>query len=276
MFAKIKSLLRRFRLSLRMKMTLSILAIAVVLLMSSVISIIEYGRTSNYVSGMISADIGDLRLTQHLVDSADSYNLRLLAVIGDDKLTALPEFDTEAFIARCDSLRNSAGTSSTALADSVLYAYSAYMLASTELEEVLQSDFINTRDWYFTRLQPLFVRLRGFLDQLNETIYADLKRNSISFDSGIYRRFIPSAVALAVGIVLLFLLMYFILAYYVGPIYKMLSSLKDFISFRRRYTYTFDGNDQLSELNGAITELAEDNRQLRKKISDLKAESSES
>ena len=38
----------------------------------------------------------------------------------------------------------------------------------------------------------------------------------------------------------------------------------------RRYTYTFDGNDQLNDLNTAITELTEENRSLRKRISDLR------
>ena len=270
MFVKFKNWWREFRLSLRMKLTLSILSIAVVLLMSTIISVIEYRRMSNYVSDLISADIGDIHLTQKLVDDVDSYNLQLLTVIGDEEISTAPPFDHESFRARCDSLRNSGGTSSTFLADSVLYAYSAYMLAATELEDVLQSDFINTRDWYVDRLQPLFVRLRGYLDGLSESTHAHLQQTSRDFDSGVYRSIIPSAVAIAVGMILLFLLLYFILAYYVNPIYKMLSSLKDYLSYRRRYTYDFDGNDQLHDLNNSITELTEENRSVRKKISELK------
>ena len=270
MFVKFKNWLREFRLSLRMKMILSILAIAVVLLMSSVISVIEYRHMSNYVSGMIADDINDLRKTQLLVDAVDQYNLQLLAVIGDDNISALPDFDRDAFLAHCDALRQSVGTTTAPMADSVLYAYSAYMLASMELQEVLESDFINTRDWYFTRMQPLFGRMRGYLDRLSETIHANLRNNSESFDSGYYRSVIPSAVALAVGIVLLFLLMFFILAYYVDPLYKMLGSLRDYLGYRRRYTYTFDGNDQLADLNQAVTDLAEENRSLRKRIAEMR------
>ena len=57
MFVKLRNWIREFRLSLRMKMTLSLSAIAVVLLMSSVISFIEYLHMSNYVSGLIAEDI---------------------------------------------------------------------------------------------------------------------------------------------------------------------------------------------------------------------------
>ena len=270
MFVKLKNRWKEFRLSLRMKMILSILAITVVLLMSIVISVLEYRRMSNYVSDMIAEDIHDIHATQRLVDAVDQYNLELLAVIGDDKISALPDFDRDAFMAYCDSLRLTVTGTTAPLADSVLYAYSAYMLASMELPAVLESDFINTRDWYFTRLQPLFGRMRGYLDRLSETIHSDLRRNSETFGSGYYRSFIPSAVALGVGIVLLFLLMFFILTYYVDPLYKMLESLRDYLGYRRRYTYTFDGNDQLSDLNDSITELTEENRALRKRISEIK------
>ena len=72
------------------------------------------------------------------------------------------------------------------------------------------------------------------------------------------------------GIILLFLLLFYIQVYYVNPIYRMLEALRDYLGYRRRYTYTFDGNDQLNDLNTSLTELTEENRSLRKRISDLK------
>ena len=277
MFQKIRTWLRELRLSVRMKMTLALSAIAVVLLMSSFISILEYRHMSNYVSALIAGNVQNIHHTQNLKDAVDSYNLQILAVIGDDNLNALPDFDRASFVARCDSLKEALGSGeSLPLADSVVYAYSAYMMASLELEEVLESNFINTRDWYFNRLQPLFGRLRGYLDNLSAAMYEDLEQNSRDFDSGFFRSIIPSATAIGVGILLIFLLMFFIQAYYVTPLYGMRDSLRDYLGYRRRYTYTFDGSDQLSELNDAITELTEENRTLRKRISDLKGRESES
>jgi len=271
MFVKVKNWLQDFHLSLKMKVTLALSAIAVVLLMSSIISVLEYRRMSNYVSDMIADDIRNIHHTQKLVDAVDTYNLQLLAVIGDDNLSDLPDFDRRAFLDYCDSLRVSVGTGKTApLADSVVYAYSAYMLASLELEDVLASNFIDTRDWYFERLQPLFGRMRGYLDRLSTTMYVELEQNSKDFDRGFFRSIIPSAVAVAVGILLVFLLLFYILVYYVGPIYGMLRSLSDYLSFRRRYTYTFDGNDQLCQLNNGIVDLTEENRTLRRRMAELK------
>lgn len=271
MFMKLRNWWKEFRLSIKMKITLSLSAIAVVLLMSSVISVLEYRHMSNYVSGMIADDIRNIHVAQRLVDAVDTYNLQVLAVIGDDNLSSLPDFDRTGFLNYCDSLKDGFGTGRVVpMADSVLYAYSAYMLASMELEDVLQSNFIDTRDWYFNRLQPLFGRVRGYLDRLGGEMYAELQQNSENFDSGFYRSIIPGTVAVAVGILLVFLLLFYILVYYVNPMYKMNSSLENFIKYRHRYNYTFDGNDQLSDLNGHITDLTEENRQLRRRNAQLR------
>lgn len=271
MFVKVKNWLREFRLSLRLKIVLSLSAIAVVLLMSGIISFLEYRHMSNYVSELIAGNVNNIHRTQELVSAVDAYNLDILAVIGDDKLTHVPEFDRAAFLSTCEDLRASLHENGVEeLADSVVYAYSAYMLASMELEEVYESSFINTRDWYFNRLQPIFGRLRAYLDHLSSEMYEELEQNSRDFDSGFFRSIIPSIVAVSVGIILVFLLLFFIQVYYVNPIYAMLEALKDYLGYRRRYTYTFDGHDQLSDLNASITELAEENRSLRKRISDLK------
>lgn len=271
MFVRLRNWWREFRLSLRMKITLSMSAIAIVLLMSSVISILEYRHMSNYVSGMIADDIRNIHVAQRLVDAVDTYNLQVLAVIGDDNLSSLPDFDRTGFLNHCDSLRAGFGEGRVVpMADSVLYAYSAYMLASMELEDVLLSNFIDTRDWYFTRLQPLFGRLRDYLDRLGGEMYADLQQNSENFDSGFYRSIIPGAVAVAVGILLVFLLMSYILVYYVNPIYRMNRSLRDFLTYRHRYTYTFESSDQLGDLNASVTELTEENRALRRRNAALR------
>ena len=271
MFVRLRNWWREFRLSLRMKLSLSLSAIAIVLLLSSIISVLEYRRMSNYVSGMIADDIRNIHVAQRLVDAVDTYNLQVLALIGDDNLSSLPDFDRAGFLSHCDSLKAGLGDGRVVpMADSVLYAYSAYMLASLELEDVLQSNFIDTRDWYFNRLQPLFGRVRGYLDRLGEEMYAELQQNSEDFDSGFYRSIIPGTVAVAVGILLVFLLMFYIMVYYVNPLYKMNSSLGDFLKYRHRYSCTFEGNDQLGDLNTSITELTEENRQLRKRISALR------
>ena len=271
MFGRLKNWRNSFRLSIKTKMVLSLSAIAVVLIVSGVITYIEYQRMSTYVSDMIAEDISSINVAQKLATVTDNYNLQILAVIGDDNLNALPDFDQQGFVSYCDSLRTSiSGENVLPLTDSVLYSYSAYMLTSLELEDVIKSDFIDSRTWYFERLQPSFNRLSGDIDRLSQAMYDDLQANSEEFDSGFYRSIVPVVVAVTVGVILVLLLMFFIISYYVNPLNKMLEGLDDYRSMGRRYSYTFDGDDQLAELNEGISDLTEENRQYRRRIKLLK------
>ena len=159
------------------------------------------------------------------------------------------------------------------LTDSVIYAYSAYMLTSMELNDVLLSDFIDTRSWYFERLQPRYRRLRSDIAKLTDAIYVDLEDNSRTFESTFYRSIIPGIVAVGVGLLLLLMLLFFVSVYYVRPIYRMLDSIRLYRTQGTPYTYDFPGDDQLHALNEEISELASENGVLRKRISAMRRNS---
>lgn len=272
MFRKLVDRMKEFRLTMRMKLTLSLSAIAVTLLVSSVISIMEYYRMSNYVSDLIADNIRSVNVAQKLSEVTNKYNLDLLALIGDNSVNTLPDFHQKEFMGHCDSLRNSLTSDKMVpLTDSVVYAYSAYMLTSLEQNDVMLSDFIDTRAWYFDRLQPKFRRLNHYIDVLNEAIYDDLKKNSLTFQRGFYRSIIPGAVAVGVGLLLVLMLLFFLLVFYVNPIYRMLSGLNNYRSYNKKYSYSFEGDDQLAELNDGITELTGENQMLRKRVANLRA-----
>ena len=267
---KLRNRMSNWHLSLRAKLTLSLSAIAVVLVISSIISLMEYRSMSSYVSGLIADNINSINVAQKLSEVSNSYNLDILSVIGDEG-ASLPNFNQEEFVARCDSLKkNLTSVNLLPLADSVMSSYAAYMMTTLELEHVLLSDFIDSRTWYFDRLQPKYNRLRSDIDALSAGMYNDLKKNSQTFERGFYRSIIPGLVAVLVGLLLVVLLLFFILVYYVNPVYKMLDALRDYRTYNKKYTYTFEGDDQLSELNAGISEIAGENHQLRKRLSALR------
>ena len=258
--------------SLKTKLYLSLSAIAVVLLISSIISIMEYGRMSNYVSGLVADNIKSINTAQKLADISNTYNLAVLAEIGDEKSARIPPFDETAFLAGCDSLRSSSSASVlSALADSVEYSYAAYLLTSLEMQNVISSRFIDTRAWYFDRLQPRFNRLRADIDAISAAVYDELARNSETLEGAFYRSMIPGIVVVGVGLLLVMLLLFFLQSFYVKPIYKMLAVLGAYRLFNRKYNYDFDGDDQLRELNGSIRDLCTENQLLRQRISAMRS-----
>lgn len=263
--------MREKRLSLRAKLYLSLCSIALVLLISSIISVLEFRRMSSYISDMVADNIESINAAQKLYDDANEYNLKILSVIGDESSNIRPEFDETAFSMRLDSLRSSAPNTIVAhQADSVQYSYAAYMLTSLELEDVLQSDFIDTRSWYFERLQTRYNRLRHDIDALSNAIYDELADNSETFQGAFYRSIIPGMVAVAVGLLLVLMLLFFLESNYTKPIYRILAALKNYRNYGRNYSYNFDGDDELSELNTEVRELTEENSILRKRISAMK------
>lgn len=264
------------KLSLKAKLTLSLSAIAAILLVSATLSVLEYAKMSSYVSDLIADDIKSLNTAHRLSDICNKYNLDILTVIGDDAYAELPKFDQEYFLSHCDSLKTSLELNVIQpLTDSVVYSCSAYVLTSLELENVLDSYFIDSRSWYFNRLQPSFQVLTADIDALETAIYNDLEKNSKTFERGFYRSIIPGIVAVSVGLLLVIMLLFFMMAYYVNPIYRMLDALDGYRSYNKRYTYTFEGDDELIGLNDGITELANENLTLRKRLKDLKSRQSD-
>ena len=139
-----------------------------------------------------------------------------------------------------------------------------------KFDEVFLADSVNTGEWFFGTLQPRYTSFRDDINTLNEAIHEDLIANSANFDAGFYRSIIPGVVSVGAGLLLIFLLMYFIIANYVNPLYRMSDGLDAYKASGRRYTYTFEGDDQLANINAGITDLMEENQELKKRVKALK------
>lgn len=259
--------------SMKKKLFFSLGSLAMILLLSSVISIIEYRRMSDYVSELITANIKSINLSQKLADLTQEYNDQMLAVVVQNDISLMPDFNLNYFNAQSDSLRNSF-TSSKMLpkVDSVVTSFDAFMKTSLKFDEVFLADNVNTGEWFFGSLQPRYTKLRQDLISLNEVIYEELQRNSADFDAGFYRSIIPGVVAVGAGLLLIVLLLYFIMVYYVKPIYRMSDGLDSYRLSGRRHVYEFDGDDQLANINAGITELVEENVEYKKRLKALRDE----
>ena len=257
--------------SLSRKVFLSLGSIAAILLLSSVISILEYRRMSSDVSDLIAANIKSINLSQKLADLTEEYNHQMLSVVVQNDISKMPEFNLQYFNDQADSLKNSF-TSKTALpmVDSVARSFNDFMLTSLKFDEVFLADNVNTGEWFFGTLQPSYNKFRQDMAVLNEMIHAELTRNSADFDAGFYRSVIPGIVAIGAGLLLVFLLLYFIMSNYVRPIYRISDGIDNYMKSGRRHGYVFDGDDQLANINNGVTELIEENIELKNRVKALK------
>lgn len=253
------------------KVLYSLGSLAAILLLSGVISIIEYRRMSDYVSELIAANIKSINLAQKLSDITEEYNHQMLSVVVQNDISLMPEFDLDYFMAQSDSLKNSF-TSQNALpmVDSVEVSFDAFMKTSLKFDEVFLADNVDTGEWFFGTLQPRYNKFRGEMNILNEAIYNDLLSNSADFDAGFYRSIIPGVVSVGAGLLLIMLLLFFTLVNYVRPIYRMTEGINAYRTSGRTYNFVFDGDDQLAEINSGVTEIIEENLELKTRIKALR------
>ena len=253
------------------KVLYSLGSLAAILLLSGVISIIEYRRMSDYVSELIAANIKSINLAQKLSDITEEYNHQMLSVVVQNDISLMPEFDLDYFMAQSDSLKNSF-TSQNALpmVDSVEVSFDAFMKTSLKFDEVFLADNVDTGEWFFGTLQPRYNKFRSEMNILNEAIYNDLLSNSADFDAGFYRSIIPGVVSVGAGLLLIMLLLFFTLVNYVRPICRMADGINAYRSSGRRYNFVFDGDDQLAEINSGVTEIIEENLELKTRIKALR------
>lgn len=259
--------------SMRLKLFAGLGSVAAILLTSGVISIIEYRRMSDYVSELIASNIKSINLSQRLSDMTQEYDQQMLAVVLMNDLTLMPEFDLHLFQSQADSLKSSVtSTASLPIVDTVATSFDDFMKTSLKFDEVFLADTVDTKQWFFGTLQPVYNEFRKDIDVLNVAIHEELRNNSADFDAGFYRSIIPGVVSVGAGLLLVMLLMYFIMAYYVNPVYKMSAGVDDYRTSGRKYGYVFDGDDQLANINAGLTEVIEENIELKIRFKALKDE----
>lgn len=256
---------------MRLRLILGLGSVAAILLISGVISIIEYRRMSDYVSELISSNIKSINLSRRLADMTQEYDVQMLAVVLMNDISLMPEFDLQFFQTQADSLKSSV-TSMTSLpiVDTVATTFDKFMQTSLRFDEVFLADTVDTKEWFFGTLQPSYNDFRQEMDVLDNAIYEELRANSADFDAGFYRSIIPGVVSVGAGLVLIMLLMYFIMVYYVSPIYKMAAGVDNYRQVGKRYGVVFEGDDQLSNINDGLTEVIEENIELKGRVKELR------
>lgn len=253
--------------SMRGRLVRALGSLAAILLLSGVISIFEYRRMSDFVSEQIAANIKGINLSQRLSDITQEYDQQMLAVVVTNDISLMPDFDPDMFATQADSLKNSIKLPAAQdMVDSVVASFNAFMKTSLQFDEVFLADSVDTGEWFFGTLQPRYAKFRNDMNMLDESIHENLQANSANFDAGFYRSIIPSVVSVGAGLLLIFLLLYFIMVNYVNPICKMSDGLDAYKTSGRKFSYNFDGDDQLAAINSGISELVDENIELKKRL----------
>ena len=252
--------------AIKKKISLGFVVIGTILLVSSAISIYEFVRMRSTVSNLINDNISAINTATALMEVTDEYNYELLEALGDDLLLVDPgDKNDSRFKDYLSGLKENFTTETERqYADSVLFAYTTYIIIMNDAHEVWQEDYSVRRTWYFNKLYPVYVKLKGYLQQLSLTSQEALAENSLTMTDSFYRSIMPGVVAVAAGIVLVFLFNYFIGFYFISPLLRISQGISDYLSRKKSYSVSVDTDEELMALNDNVKELIETNKKLSK------------
>ena len=257
-------------LGIKRKVLLGCIVLAVILFFSSLISIFEFVRMNRYVSGVIADNISSINTARELLSVSEQYNISLmngLVLENDEELEALPVAPQEELVSSFENLSKRFVTpQERAAADSVLYAYAAYMQVVSEAEQMWQQDYTDRQHWFFNRLQPVYVKFRGYMMQLTSISQDALIESSQDVREGTYRSLMPGLVSVLVGLIMMLLLNYYLNYYLINPLLKITGGIKGYRYHGRSYDVKLDTDDELAELNEAVGDIVDQNQSFKREL----------
>ena len=273
---------RRVR-SVRGKVRAGFAVIAFILFFSSIVSLYEFTRMNRVLTQQIGDNVNSVNIGRDLIMLTEDYNLEVLNAIseyegGDDALSAgeiHPAKNArfvEEFSQTMEDMRRSFTARTTFneknYADSVLLAYTAYMQVLGEGREIVQEDPLTRQEWYFERLQPFYVKLRNYIQNLTNASQDALIDNSKKVDATFYRSITPAIASVVVGLLLVLLFNYFINFYLINPLIKISKGIQGYRSYKKSYNVEVDNNgDELDQLNTNVRDIIEDHKSAVQKTS---------
>lgn len=247
---------------IKRRISLGFVVIGLVLFFSSLIAIFEYSRMSNYVSRLIDDNISSINISRDLIGICDEYNSRIVTAISSVNQEDVPDLTSKGvFESKLNEVRDLLkGEPSKEYCDSVKYIYAAYMQVVSEAETVWESSPEQHKNWYFDRVKPYYEKLNASLLNLNGICQKALTRNSEEMQESFYRSIMPGIVAVAAGIIIVFLFNYFMNYYVLNPVIRMGRGVYEYNKYHKDFELKFHNSDEISDLYDSIKELMESKR----------------
>lgn len=253
---------------IKRKVHLGFTLLAFILFFSGVISVFDFFRMNNELSGRIAENINNVNRSRDLMTLSEDFNTMLLLNLNDDEedLTDRTTYNRDTLTASFNAIKKTLTSSAERrAADSVLYAYTAYMQVTHEAQDIWLQGYDVRKEWYFNRLQPVFITLQGYIRNLTAICHDELEKNAGRQQETFYRSIMPSVVSVAVGLILILLFNFYMNYYILNPILKMNKNLQNHRKYGSEYTVKVDSDDEIADLNATISELVQDNAAARHK-----------
>lgn len=255
------------KLGIKKKIFFGFVIIGAILFFAGIISVYEFHKINEMQSGLVEDNIKSINTAYVLLNLTEDYNMKILNTLDNDDAGGdiIEMLADEDFMTRLGQIKGSFSSQrESVMADSVLFAYAAYMQVVREAEAIWPEGYQARNNWYFNRLQTFYVKLRGYINKLTNVSHDILIESSLSMQDTFYRSVMPSIVSMLVGIVAIILFNIFLNSYFIDPILKISKGVKDYRKYGKDYFIEIENNDELEELSNSVSEIIKDLESYRK------------
>lgn len=251
---------------IKTKVWLGCLVLGLILFFSGLISAYEMRSMNKFVSDVIADNVSSIDAAKELLAVAEEHNINLMAGIEKD-YAAVDSVDVEEFGTLFESLRGTfRAPSEERAADSVMFAYAAYMQVVGEAGDIWQFDEFVRREWFFDRLQPVYLRFRGYLRTLTNVTEQNLIESSKSLQENYHRSAMPSFISMLLTLVLVMLFHYYMNYYIVNPLLRINKGINQYRKYGRKYEEKPDSYDEIAELSSNVKDLIDLNQSYKNQL----------
>lgn len=237
---------------IRKKITVGFLSLAVLLFFSGMVSLIELNRLSRNTTTLLDKSQQNMEIAKQMLDAVQDQNTSLLQMIvrSETSYDSLYLSEVNAFdlaLQQATLITNDQSDLS-----EIYEARKAYnQIIETHLSFVDEDNI----EWFVDMYKTSYYNLTSAIKNYMVSSQENLASRAELVESSAYRAITPGILALAVGIIILLMFLFFIDIYLLSPVVSIQKSLKNYITTKIPFNVKMEGKDEVFELKEDIEEL---------------------
>ncbi len=246
-----KQRLKNIRNSLRTKVNIGFLGLAILLVFSSIVSLVELREIGTQTQAILTASKDNMTLASEMLDVVEERNIAMQECFLSDDFTIQPNIQSIKD-SKLAVLLKQAHEKGVAGIDSIETAYNQYcQVTEYDYSHIIRND----RRWFLEEYTKAHHKLLNAIQEYMQSSQTALGPQALSIKNNAYRAITPSVVTVGALLIIVLMLWYFLNRYGVRPILKINRALSDYQQYKLPYKTSINGNDEINQLNDKIEDL---------------------
>lgn len=245
--------------SIKGKIRLGFLSLALLLLISGAFSIFELARMNKTVSGMLTENINSASIARKMIVMSQNTNWTLHDVVVSNSEIVLNDVlmdELEMKKLLLDARNNLSTPGEDVVLDSIELIYGNLNNIIRNMPSASKGD---RKDIYYDSVVPMYRSLMFLTTKLIQMNQNQLRENTISVENNRYRILMPGVIAVFSGLIIIILFYYFIVFYYINPLNRIIKAAENTMDAKVPFKVTGEVHYEMADLknivNGLVTQV---------------------